>query len=793
MKRIFALAYSFLLLHSFGYAQYSICGKVTVNQQIKGQSWVSILGIDDSVATDKIGQYCFRNLPLGEYILAANTDGFMSEVQFISLKKDTNNVNFNIEILSTDTVSVVAERIAERRSNISIKTEIVDLSKQSLSSVSVEQLMNRASGIRVRNSGGLGSDADIVVGGFSGKSVKFLIDGIPIDYLGSSMGITKMPINMADYVEVYKGVLPTEIGVDALGAAVNIVTRRPDKTGYRLSYELGSFHTHKVGVNSFVRHSPKLSYGVDAFFNYSKNDFKVDHLPVSDEQTGKTKYIRAPLFHNGYRQFSADMYLNIEKRKWTDLLEIKLNAFTIKKDIQNDFASRDKAYGEVFRKEKAYIVPSVLYKKSFVDGKLKLSQFFVFSRINFQFADTLKNAYYDWLGQKYEASSSSETGNDFSNLKQSIIYTDVNNIIYRGLFSYQLNDDHKLILNIVENYVSRESDDMNKYHTRSTIDYNRLIVGAGYSYHFLDSRLQGLTQLKYLLSHTDGELINQATLKKEEPVQNSGWSFSQSLKYDSYSGWLIRASTENSYRLPDQMEIFGDNVHVLPNISLQPEKSFNVNLGVRYKKKGVGSIEVNSYYRNIRDMIKLKEITQLQAAYINLEHVRGYGVELEAAVFPVKNFEISGNLTYNEFRFKGSNSNISQNEHFVNARVSNMPFYFGNANVSYLFDKVFDQRSKLKLYWTYSYVHQFYLDYIEKQFEPDGFLGIFGNSKIYTNRIIPVQQVHSAGLIWSFDITNIQKVAVATELNNIFNQDVYNNFKMQSAGRNYSLKLTVEF
>ncbi|MCO5233955.1 MAG: TonB-dependent receptor plug domain-containing protein [Chitinophagales bacterium] len=786
------LIYSVLFIHAVGNAQYSICGQVTVNHQTRSQVWVSILGSDDSIATDKSGKYCFNNLPTGEYILAANTDGFMSQVQFVSLNKDTSGLNFNVEILSTDTVSVVAEKAAERRENISIKTEIVDLSKQSLSSVSVEQLMNRASGIRVRNSGGLGADADIVVGGFSGKSVKFLIDGIPIDYLGSSMGITKMPINMADYVEVYKGVLPTEIGVDALGAAVNIVTKRPDKTGYRLSYEVGSFHTHKVGVNSFVRHSPKLSYGVDLFFNYSKNNFKVDNLPISDEITGKTKYIRAPLFNNGYKQFSADMYLNIEKRKWADLFEIKLNGFVINKDIQNDFASRDKAYGNVYRKENSYIVPSVFYKKNFIDGKLKVSQFIVFSRINFQFADTLRNAYYDWLGNKHEASSSSETGNDFSNLKEPIVYTYVNNLIYRGLFSYHFNENHKLTMNFVENFVSRESDDLNKYHQRSTINYNRAILGLGYSYHFLDSRLQGLTQLKYLVSHTQGELINQATLKNEEPVQNSGWSFSQSLKYDSYSGWLFRFSTENSYRLPDQMEIFGDNVHILPNISLQPEKSFNVNLGVRYKKKGVGSIEVNSYYRNIRDMIKLKEITQLQAAYINLEHVRGYGIELDAAVFPVKQLEISGNLTYNEFRFKGSNSNVAQNEHFVNARVSNMPFYFGNASVSYSFDKVFDKRSKLKLYWTYSYVHQFYLDYIEKQFEPDGFLGIFGKSKIYTNRIIPIQQVHSAGLIWSFDINNIRKLALSTELNNIFNQDVYNNFKMQSAGRSYSLKLTVE-
>src|SRR5690625_4591148 len=111
-------------------------------------------------------------------------------------------------------------------------------------------MMNRSAGIRNRNSGGLGAEADVIVGGFSGKSIKFLIDGIPVDYLGSSMGLTKIPSSVADYIEVYKGVMPTEVGIDALGGAINIVPKKPTKNIHRISYEAGSFNTQMLTLNS---------------------------------------------------------------------------------------------------------------------------------------------------------------------------------------------------------------------------------------------------------------------------------------------------------------------------------------------------------------------------------------------------------------------------------------------------------------------------------------------------------------------------------------------------------------
>lgn len=794
MKKIFLIVVLFAFFQIPLQAQYSLCGFVEMNGEKLSGVEVTVAEIQKKTTATSKGNYCFSDLPSGQYSLYATTaDGFMSPIVVVLVNEDISGVKIDLSDNVLEEVVVTGKADEARiRENHSIKTEVIDLERQVRSSASVEQLLNRSAGIRIRNTGGLGHDADVVVGGFNGKSVKFLFDGVPVDYLGSSMGLTKIPTGAADYIEVYKGVMPTEVGIDALGGAINIVTRQPDKTLLRTSYEYGSFNTHRLSFNNYYKESDRLSFSVNGFLNYSDNDYKVDNLPVENTETGRTEYIRAPLFHNAYKQLSLEVAVNLEKRNWADLFRIKVNTFTIKSDVQNDFSSRSRAFGEVYRKEYAYAVPSVEYKKGFLDDKFKISQFLVFSSIKRELVDKLKNGKYDWWGEKHETTSGSEMGSA-STLDKPVRETRLDNLTYRGLFSYEIDPQRKFILNIVDNFFNRKADNINDYHLRDVVDYNRFIMGLGYQYNVFNNRVGGLTQLKYLSSQSRGTLVDGNTLQSQKSINNNGWSFAQSIKYNFYKGFLVRASFENTFRLPDQNEIFGDDTFIITNLNLRPEKSVNLNFGVRYRHDKNFRLEVNSYYRNVHDMIRLIDLTQFTAQYLNLDKVRGYGIELEGMYRPFDRLELSGNLTYNEFRFRGSNDNVFNNEHFINARVSNMPFYFGNAMANYYLDNVLIKDDQLRLYWSYSYVHQYYLDFIEKQYEPDGFLGLFGKSKVHTNRVIPVQQVHSAGFVWINQLANENRVSLSTQIDNIFNEDVYNAFKMQSPGRNFSVKVTYEF
>jgi len=128
-------------------------------------------------------------------------------------------------------------------------------------------------------------------------------------------------------------------------------------------------------------------------------------------------------------------------------------------------------------------------------------------------------------------------------------------------------------------------------------------------------------------------------------------------------------------------------------------------------------------------------------------------------------------------------------QHYQNARISNTPFYYGNLGADYIFKDVVSKGGQLRTYWNYSYVHYYYLDYIEKQYEPNGFLGLYGKSKIVTDRIIPQQHLHTAGISFDTKAFRENRMSIGVEVRNLFNNDIYNNFKIQNPGRSIWVKI----
>src|SRR5699024_4354917 len=94
-----------------------------------------------------------------------------------------------------------------------------------------------------------GSDYAINLNGFTGRHVKIFMDGVPMEGMGSSFQLNNIPINMAQRIEIYKGVVPIELGADALGGAINVITNKRNKSYADFSYSYGSFNTHKTNLN----------------------------------------------------------------------------------------------------------------------------------------------------------------------------------------------------------------------------------------------------------------------------------------------------------------------------------------------------------------------------------------------------------------------------------------------------------------------------------------------------------------------------------------------------------------
>src|SRR5690554_836470 len=792
---LFFSIFTLFSLSSISQNSGSILGKVdnSLDNHLKGIK-IHIVENNLQTITDKDGRFIFEGLPSGIYSLYAVHDGFQFPVQTVEVEAGkTHEVTIYIGAMnySLDEVKLQTLSVSEKLKNSAIKADIISVEANTRRANSVEDLVDKSPGVKIRNIGGLGSASNIIVGGFTGNAVKFLYDDIPIDYLGSNFGLTKVPTNAISRVEVYKGVLPTKIGVDALGSAINIVPKTSKKNSGTVSYEVGSFNTHIISTNANIKLNDHLFFGVNSFYNYSDNDYKVDNLPYKDQNTGQVTYIRERLFHNGFKQHSLEFTIQARELSWAESIEFKVNSYGLDRDIQNDPFSRARPFGEVYRKEKGNFIPSIKYKNHFFKNKLSLNQFLVYSNIDFEIFDKAKNVHYDWKGVAHTTNSSSEMGNMI--LENGYLHNNFEQITSRTNLNYLVNNYFQIENNTVYSHYNRTSN-INDLNLDGTT-YDKLITNFALNAQFFDQKLESNTQFKYLYGHFAGQYnasdnpLEENIVDKE--VTNTGLSFSQALKYNINEKSYVRVSFENTFRLPEQRELFGDNDFIVANYELTPEESKNLNLGYTFTASKYG-FEINTYYRDTKNLIRLKDLNQYQATHLNLDNVKGLGVELQANYEPIAHLMLSGNLTWNDFRLQSSRDKNLNNQHFEDARIANMPFYFGNLSAAYNLKDALKLTSDFSLFWDYSYVHQYYLDYIEKQFEPDGFFGLFGTSKINTSRIIPNQHTHNIGFIYVRDFSK-QSVSFSGELKNAFNEDVYNEFKMQSPGRHFRMKITYSF
>lgn len=106
---------------------------------------------------------------------------------------------------------------AEKVQRLAYNVSLVETAKLKSTTMDLSNVIDKISGVKIRSTGGVGSEANVTLNGFSGRHVKIFIDGVPMDGMSSAFGLNNIPVGLAKRVEVYKGVVPIELGGDALG------------------------------------------------------------------------------------------------------------------------------------------------------------------------------------------------------------------------------------------------------------------------------------------------------------------------------------------------------------------------------------------------------------------------------------------------------------------------------------------------------------------------------------------------------------------------------------------------
>jgi hypothetical protein len=589
-------------------------------------------------------------------------------------------------------------------------------------------------------------------------------------------------------IEVYKGVVPISLGGDALGGAIDLISRKQRGTSINASYEIGSFNTHLANL-SLYQHKPDSHWfmGIDAFYNYSDNNYKAD-VEVVDENANPVA-VTVPLFHNGYKHYFAEPYIGIKDKPWADEFKLAVALYNTSRESQHP-ALMTVPYGAVLVQNNG-IIPSLRYKKM-IDA-FAIDQFLSYSHTARNRTDTIRGSF-DWYGNFRAYTDAQAVG---ESPRPSLSDIDFNNIISRTNLAYALNDRHRIEANLMYNSISRLGEDPYGLRFNGTdidvlskeANYTKTVAGLMWESKWLNGKLSNQAMVKFFHYGTrgiNGFMANATDLDRYTKHSNQNWGLGDALKYTINENSFVRASIELTNRLPRENELFGDNDTRAPNFELEPERSLNANLGYRYQTNVFG-FELGSFYRKTKGMILLIPVQPPFAQYQNLDSIRGYGFDIDANYRILKNIQITANATWQDNRMTDIGPGIYQ--WLEGTRLRNTPYFFANAGLIGQFQDVISPRDKVKAYFHWNFIREFYLNNIPRDAEPKGFLGLFGTANIPLTNVIPNQHLLSIGFNY---FTSYSPLSLGFEVKNLTDSKLYDYYKIQRPGRSIHFKISYQ-
>lgn len=162
---------------------------------------VALKGTEYSTLTNNKGEYKISAKP-GNYVLLVTHVGYKTTETAIFLKlggKPTQNITMEEDMAALNEVAVTGKSKVQRVREQAYNITAIDLKKTYNTSADLNQVLNKTTGVRIREYGGLGSAFNFSLNGFSGNQVKFFLDGVPMDSYGSALTLNNIPVKTSRY------------------------------------------------------------------------------------------------------------------------------------------------------------------------------------------------------------------------------------------------------------------------------------------------------------------------------------------------------------------------------------------------------------------------------------------------------------------------------------------------------------------------------------------------------------------------------------------------------------------
>ena len=535
------------------------------------------------------------------------------------------------DTVSTETVKVTASRVEQELLEVPMSVAVVSEDDvRHANATTLASLLQDIPGIQVQNSGSQGLKRISIRGEDSFRTL-ILVDGQKISEQKSMSGTAILidPANI-ERIEVIKGPASVLYGSDAIGGAINIITKKGGKKAFEADGSVawnGAGHGWSESL-SLGGKVGRFQYRLSGAYQ-SENDL--------DTPEGR-------LPHTAFRTKSAGAFLSYDI---TD---------NVTAGIQADSFDSHLRSGSVTYDEDAFYVDIPKWKRNkvgvFVDAK--------------NISDFLARVRWDAYWQKTEKAMVNHV-EDSGVLQHSVADNRLTTLGTSLQADWQLGDNHYLItgyeysqdklkantnlhmqMNMMGmmgmNYTTdRYNEGKQSSHAvfasmESQLPQN-FIANYGVRYTYVDSEMTAATASKngQSISMTSSGLspvnyvnVDDGSAGQTGSNHNDRFVFNAGITWTGIENLALRATWAQGFRAPLLQEKYLQNNMgggaIYGNPDLTPEKSNNFELGARFNN-GVTNADITVFYSLADDYITTETLDTKTSRYINADKAKTFGLE----------------------------------------------------------------------------------------------------------------------------------------------------------------------
>ncbi len=523
------------------------------------------------------------------------------------------------ETYKSEDVVVTASRVEQQLADVNMSVSVItsEQIQQDAGATTIADLLeSTVPGIRVNNDGGQGIDRIKIRGENSFRTV-VMIDGQRISEQKSMSGVPLLiDPSQVERIEVIRGPASVLYGSDAIGGAINIITKKGGTKPIEGSVSIGfnSSNNGKDGSAQIYGGTNGWKYRIGAAASANDNlDTPLGEMPNTDSKTKSAnaflsydidpnKTVGVSFNYHDLEFMSADytspgFYVDVPE--WE---RMRGAAFAEFKNISENFVRLrlDTAIESNKKQMQNHVVMFGPYMlDNFADNKLTTSSF---------------NAQTDWqIGNAHYLIAGYEFSHDNLEAKSEAVGKVPSIVPGVGMVPTSYNKAEKY-----DGYQMRHA----VFATMETTLAEDWVFNYGARYTWISNDIDIHNELAGIKDHRDGN--------DGKVVFNVGAS------YKGFENLALRANWSQGYRYPLLQELYidtsmGSMGTTYANPDLKPETSDNFEIGARYSS-GIIRVDAAIFCSDADDYITTVAIDENNSRYTNVGKAKTIGFELDAGV-----------------------------------------------------------------------------------------------------------------------------------------------------------------